>query len=225
MTDVDMSTPRGKSIVVYDLEIANIIGEDGIGWEDYGRMGIGVGVTYSFSTGDFDIFLPSMRDGDAVRLLETLTAAQMITGFHILGFDNKLLIAETDHEDLVEDHVKLNELSYDLLRESRLSMGWRPGKRYPRSMTLNHHLEAMFGKHFVKTAGSTDAPKWWKQGKIGQVIAYCIADVRREANIFERVWKHNLFVTELHGSCPVLRHPKWWGTTDWNTTLDWKDEE
>lgn len=226
MSDIDMSTPRGKNITVYDLEIVNEIGvPGGPTWDDHDRMGISVGVTYSFATGDFDVFLPSMRDGDEVRLLDALCASQMITGFNILNFDNVLLTASSPHEDLLEDQTKLNELSYDLLRESRLSMGWRPGKRFPRSMNLNSHLEATFGKEFLKTGKSIDAPRWWQQGKIGQVIAYCIADVRREANLFERMWKTGQFTTELHGSCQVCRPPQHWGTTDWDTTLDWTKGE
>lgn len=184
------------NIVVYDMEIRNLVDPDnGIKWDEYEKMGWSVGTSFSYKTGDYDVYFFEDRQ----RLFDTLLQADLIAGFNILGFDNPLLEAFGLPKDSITDRC------YDILRESRLSMGWRPGDRFPKSMTLNHHLEAMF--NMQKTEDSAGAPMLWQKEELGRLVSYNIADVRRERMVLSWIMKNGTVKTRAHGEHKILNDP------------------
>jgi hypothetical protein len=221
---VDMTTPRGKNILVYDLEIVNEVDGKEVTWNDHHKMGIAVGVVYSFLTGDFRVFLPDMRreGNDWEAMVEALAEGQMVSGFNVHNFDHPLLSSGLPLGESDPRIASIRSRTYDLLYESRLSMGWRPGEKWPKGLNLDSHLEACFGFSLKKTENAAEAPKIYKSGDCGRVISYCIADVRREALLFDRVWKLGKIASTSHGEHAICRKPQDWGTLEWKTDLDWK---
>jgi hypothetical protein len=185
----------GKNIVVYDLEIKNVIDGKDVTWARHDLMGISVGVAFHYLTGEFHVFM----DDNIEDLPALLNQADIVSGFNILGFDNKLVNATTRHQYHGEN-------TYDLLEESRRASGWNATKPFPKQMRLDDHLGSTFGKEHLKTADGAEAPIMWREQRLGKLISYCIADVKRECMLFEHVWKELPVKTPMHGE-RILRHP------------------
>jgi len=181
---------QGKNIVVFDCEIENDVDGKIVTWDRKDLMGFSVGCTFHYATGDWGVYFKE----DIQSLAELLNQADLVVGFNILGFDNELIRAQggnlwPDHE---LDH-------YDLLEQSRKAMGWTPAQRFPKGMRLDDHLEATFGEGFMKTEDGALAPKMWRDGRRGEVVTYCLADVRREKMLFEHVVENGWAKTQAHG--------------------------
>lgn len=184
-----MNLLTGKNIVVYDLEIQNVIDGKKITWADHDKMGLSVGCLFDYETGDYSIYF----EKDRHALAERLNRAALIVAFNQIGFDNVLLRA-------IGTYLKPDsELSnYDMLLESRKAVGWKGG-RFPSGLKLDNHLESTFGKSLMKTEHGSQAPVMWQEGKIGEVTSYCLADVRREKMLFEHIVNKGWASTEAYG--------------------------
>lgn len=177
---------QGKNIVVFDCEIEN----DVISWDRKDLMGFSVGCLFDYFTGDFEVYFKE----DIQRMARRLNQADLCVGFNILGFDNELIRAQGG-DLLPDDQLK----HYDILLESRKAMGWTPAQRFPKGMRLDDHLEATFGAAFKKTEDGALAPKMWRDGRRGEVVSYCLADVRREKMAFEHIVQFGWLKTAAHG--------------------------
>lgn len=181
---------NGKNIVVFDCEIENDVDGTIVTWNRKDLMGFSVGCLFDYRTGDYGVYFKE----DIGRFADRLNTADLIVGFNILGFDNELIRAQGG--PLKPD----DELShYDLLEWSRRSIGWTPAKSFPRGMRLDDHLQATFGSQFMKTEDGALAPKMWRDGRRGEVVSYCLADVRREKTLFEHVVTKGFAKTAMHG--------------------------
>lgn len=181
-------------VVVYDLEIKEEIGKNGIGWKDYDKMGISVGCCYSFLKKEYKVFL----DDNIEELGEQLDKAELAVGFNIFGFDDPLLEA-TLKRPIKKDH------HYDMLWHSRKSHG---GGDFVKGFKLDNHLAGTFGIEFMKTGNGADAPVWYKQGKLGKVISYCLDDVKREAMLFQYIWNTGKVILDSFGEVPIKITPQ-----------------
>lgn len=190
---------RGKPIVVFDLEIKNEIGKNGIGWKSYREMGISVGCAFDYRTMDYCVFM----DDNIQELRSLLSGADLIVGFNILGFDLPLIASSTKP---VEKNPNLE--IYDLLYKSRESTGWEEGMKFPSGLRLDNHLEETFGKGEMKTADGAEAPLMWQRKELGRLISYCLADVKRERQLFEHVVQGLPVKTKAHGE-KILEIPKY----------------
>ncbi len=193
-----MKALEGKKIVVFDLEIKNLVGQNGIGWKDYGKMGISVGCAFDYSRMDYLVFM----DDNLQELRELLAKSDLIVGFNHTGFDLPLLAAYTKP---VEKNPNLE--IYDLLVESRKAVGWSEGKQFPKGLKLDNHLEETFGKDGMKTADGAEAPGMWQRGELGRLISYCLRDVKTEKRLFEHVLCGRPVKTKEHGE-KILAIPK-----------------
>jgi DEAD/DEAH box helicase domain-containing protein len=185
-----MAKLQGQNIVVYDCEIENEIDGKEVTWSTYDKMGLSVACLYDYATDDHSVFFRE----DIPELCARLNSAALVVGFNTTGFDNSLLRALGG--DLKPDNHLAN---YDLLTWSRYSVGWKQGERMPSGMNLDAHLEATFGKAFMKTGHGAEAPKWWKEGKQAKVVSYCLADVKRERALFEHIVYKGWAATATHG--------------------------
>jgi len=164
----------GKNIVVYDLEIKEEIGKNGIGWESYREMGISVGCAFDYRSYKFRVFLDDNISELAARLNEPQT---LIVAFNHVQFDNNLLRA---HTNLNADSALNN---YDMLIASRAAC---KVDKFTKGFTLDQHLAFM--QLPMKTANGAMAPVWWQEGKYGKVIDYCLNDVMVEKQLFDHIW-------------------------------------
>jgi len=180
---------EGKNIVVFDCEIENDVAGP-VTWDRKDLMGFSVGCLFDYFTGDWGVYFKD----DIQSMAQRLNDADLIVGFNILGFDNALIRAQGG--DLLPDD-ELNH--YDLLEYSRKAIGWTPAQRFPKGMRLDDHLSATFGSSFMKTEDGALAPKMWRDGRRGEVVTYCLADVRREKMLFEHVVTHGWAKTPTHG--------------------------
>lgn len=177
----------GKNIVVFDCEIENVIDSVKIGWKDFHKMGLSVGVIYDYQTGDYSVYLKN----DVQDLCDRLNRADLVVAFNQEGFDLPLLAGSGGILGEVNN--------YDMLKYSRFSLGWTPKDRFPSGLTLDNHLEAIFGKENMKTMHGSEAPIEWQKGNAGKVITYCIADVRREKSLLEHIYVTGKISSLAHG--------------------------
>lgn len=185
-----MSLLEGKNICVFDCEIENDVDGKIVTWDRKDLMGFSVGCLFDYRTGDWNVYFKE----DIVRFAERLNSADLIVGFNICGFDNELIRAQGG--PLAPDTM-LNH--FDMLYYSRVAMGWTPKARYPSGMKLDDHLRATFGEKYLKTEDGADAPKMWRDGRRGEIVSYCLADVRREKILFEHMFNTGWAETATHG--------------------------
>lgn len=183
-----MKCLEGKNIVVFDCEIVNDVDGVNVTWATKHLMGLSVGCLFDYRTGDWNVYFQE----DIQRMADRITDADLSVGFNINDFDIPLIA--TNGASFGPD---LN--TYDMLLESRKAMGWDFGKRYPSGMKLDDHLKATFGPEFVKTENGALAPKMWRDGRRGEIVSYCLADVRREKMLFEYIVKYGNARTAAHG--------------------------
>lgn len=181
---------KGKNIVVFDCEIQNEIDGRNVTWSTYDKMGLSVGCLFDYMTEDWNVYL----ENDVQAMCSRLNSADLVVGFNIKGFDNKLLRGLGG--DLKPDSELKN---WDILEYSRKATGWNPNMRFPSGLKLDEHLEAIFGKDDMKTTHGANAPIWWQEGRHGEVISYCLADVKREKMLFEHIVEHGWVQTATHG--------------------------
>lgn len=192
-----ISELKGRNVVVYDCEIKKPVDGKTVTWETHHLMGISVACLFDYRTGDFSVYL----EDNLPELAHRLNQADLVVAFNQINFDNRLLRASG--LDLKPDSQLKN---YDMLVESRRSIGWSDGMQFPRGMKLDDHLEATFGKASMKTADGADAPGMYQRGEMGRLISYCLADVARERKLFERIWEKGHARTATHGE-RKFRHP------------------
>ena len=169
-----------KNVVVYDLEIKNVIDGKNVTWGDHHKMGISVGCCFDFREYTFKIFM----DDNMPLLVERLNQeGTLIVAFNNINFDNKLLRKDPL---LVEKGIVLkpdSELKqYDMLLESRKAFNVG---MYEKGFKLDDHLKHM--NLPLKTDDGANAPILYQQGKIGELTNYCLQDVIREKMMFDRI--------------------------------------
>jgi len=145
----------GGRYLVLDLETRKSAEEVG-GWQKAERMEVSCVVVYDSALDDCITFLAE----DMEELVFLLKQADLVVGFNILRFDYRVLKGYTAF-----DFASLPTL--DLLVRVQDRLGYR--------LSLNHLGQETLGAE--KSADGLLALKWWKEGKIREIIAYCRQDV------------------------------------------------
>ncbi len=197
-------------IIVFDLEIKNPIDGVKVTWDDKDKMGISIGVAYSYNSGEYHTFM----DDNLPDLWRLLKEAHLITGFNIKTFDIPLLLAEmknqvlawekpinnmSQHEAMVQldsEAKTMLDKCYDVMVESKQKGAVNAAKLagvshdpiYAKHYKLDDHLLATYGDWWLKTAAGAEAPRMYQEGRIGELISYCLGDVHRERLMFEHCW-------------------------------------
>ncbi|MFC1877842.1 DEAD/DEAH box helicase [Thermodesulfobacteriota bacterium] len=155
----DRSHGRGtpmKRLGVFDLETQRSAQEVG-GWHRADLMKVSCAVLYDSEGQVYHEYL----EKDMPRFIEHLRQYDCVVGFNIKRFDYKVLSGYSDF-----DFESLPTL--DLLEEIHKQLGYR--------LSLDHLAKVTLGSK--KTADGFQALRWWKQGKIREIIDYCRQDVR-----------------------------------------------
>ena len=152
--------------LVFDLETKYLAHEVG-GWSNIDKLGLAAAVLLVVETDETHRFL----EQDSEKLISLLVKADQIIGFNIVRFDYQVLrpYGLRPGSDLIRRTV-------DLLIHIYQSLGFR--------ISLDNLAEATLGER--KTADGLAAVKWYREGKIDQVLDYCEQDVR----ITHRLWQH-----------------------------------
>lgn len=148
--------------VIFDIETRNTFEEAGS--NDPRDLDISVVCTYDSSTGEYKSFLQE----DLHKLWPILENADMLITYNGDHFDIPLL-------DKYYPGNLTTIKSLDLLKEIRNSLG--------RRLKLDSVAEATLGRN--KIAHGLEAITWWREGKIDQIIKYCLEDVKITKEVYE----------------------------------------
>jgi DEAD/DEAH box helicase domain-containing protein len=147
----------------FDLETQKSIQEVG-GRENLRQLRLSVAVTFSTATNEFKAY----TEKDVPALIADLKSAERVIGFNLLQFDYPVLKYYTQE--------RLSDLpTLDLLEDIYNKLGFRLGLDALAAATLNAR----------KSADGLAAIRWFREGKLDQLIAYCRDDVAITKRLFE----------------------------------------
>jgi len=163
--------------VVFDIETKNIFEE--VGSNNPVDLDISVVAIYDSATDKYESFTEEKFS----KLWPILEQADMLIGFNSDHFDIPLL-----DKYYPGDLTKIKSL--DVMREIRTVIG--------RRIKLDYIAEGTLGRN--KISHGLEAVRWWKEGKIDEIVKYCIEDVRITKDIYDYALKNNkLFYKENGG--------------------------
>ncbi len=161
-----------KRFGVLDIETRRSAQEVG-GWGRADRMGVSCAVLYDSGIDDYRVYL--QEDVDA--LVQDLQEFDLVIGFNIERFDYKVLSGLSSF-----DFSSLPTL--DLLLKVHQRLGYR--------LTLDSLARHTLGA--AKSADGLLALKWWKEGKLDEIIKYCKQDVRVTKDLYLFGREHGFLV-------------------------------
>jgi DEAD/DEAH box helicase domain-containing protein len=147
---------------VFDLETQRSAAQVG-GWQRADRMGISCGVIYDAHKDVFNEY----RENQISRLIADLKKFELIVGFNIKRFDYLVLKGYSDF-----DFTTLNTL--DILEDIHHQLGFR--------LSLAHVAQETLGT--TKTGDGLQALRWWKEGRLREIIDYCKMDVKLTRDLY-----------------------------------------
>ena len=172
---------------VFDVETQRSAQDVG-GWHRADLMGISCAVLYDSKKDTYFEFL----DDQVSQLVEHLKTCDLVVGFNIKKFDFRVLGGYLD--------FSFGNLSVlDILEEVHGRLGYR--------LSLDHLASVTLGKK--KTADGLQALRWWKQGRIREIIDYCKADVEITRDLY---WygKKNGYLLFTNKAKKTVRIPVKW---------------
>lgn len=158
----DREAPRGREILVFDLETQRSFQDVG-GRNAMRELGMSIGVVYSFADDRFHSFF----EAEVETLIDRLLSAELVVGYNLLGFDYEVLngYRQTDWS-----RVKTLDLMVDL----QAKVGFRP--------KLDSVVQGTLGA--PKSADGLQALAWWKEGRLDLIEKYCTDDVRLTRDLY-----------------------------------------
>ncbi|MGD9949747.1 MAG: DEAD/DEAH box helicase [Desulfobulbus sp.] len=170
---------------VFDIETQKSAAEVG-GWNNADKMLVSVAVVYDAEFDDYLIF----REGEVAELIAHLQSLELVVGFNNKRFDNQVLAGYGVHK-------LADRPTVDILEQVKNRLGYR--------LSLNNLAENTLGVQ--KSADGLMALKWYREGRIDKIIAYCRQDVEVTKNLFFFGLEHGyLLFKNKAGSlvrCPV----------------------
>lgn len=149
----------------FDLETQRSIQEVG-GRANIRLLRVSVAVTYSTAMNAFKTY----TEPDVPALIADLKAAERVIGFNLRNFDYQVLKYYTQE--------RLSDLpTLDLLEDIYNKLGFRVG--------LDALASATLGSAARKTADGLTAIRWFREGRLDELIAYCRDDVAITKQLFE----------------------------------------
>lgn len=175
----------GRKVAVWDCEIKTPIEKCSKGWQSHGEMGISVLCLYDYATGRYRVF-DDKNCEEAVAILHTY---DVVAGFNTVGFDWKLLRATWPCP------AERRSVDADVLREI-----WRGLKLDPDHFEPKTHggykLDDVAWEtiQMRKSGNGAAAPLLYQEGRLSEVIDYCLEDVRIEKTLFEFACRYGYVV-------------------------------
>ncbi|MBM4333319.1 MAG: DEAD/DEAH box helicase [Deltaproteobacteria bacterium] len=149
-------------VLFLDIETQRSAEEVG-GWQNKHLMRLAVAVIYDSLKGSFDVF----KEDGVHDLIAKLKTAELIVGFNIADFDYNVL---RGYSSFGFSTLK----TFDILQQITSKLGYR--------LSLNHLAHKTL--NMEKSANGLQSLQWFKEGKIGEVIAYCQKDVEITRDLF-----------------------------------------
>jgi DEAD/DEAH box helicase domain-containing protein len=156
------------NIVFFDVETQQTFDEVG-GRHNTRKLGLSAAVTYSTADGSFHRY----TEDTVAELIAELQAADLVVGFNVLRFDYEVLRAYTDEP--LEDIETVDMLDHIYKR-----LGFR--------VSLDNLAGATLGA--AKSADGLQAVRWYKEGRIQEILDYCQQDVEVTRQLYEHGQQH-----------------------------------
>lgn len=153
--------------VVFDLETQNIFQE--VGSSDPTALDISVGSVYDSETDTYT----TVTIDEIEKLWPIIERADALVGYNSNHFDIPLL-----NKYYPGDLTTIK--SIDILEDIKASLG--------RRLRLDSVAQATVGAK--KSADGLQAVRWWREGKIKEIMKYCEQDVKVTKQVFEYARKH-----------------------------------
>lgn len=154
--------------VFFDVETQKSFDEVG-GRRNIRKLGLSVAVTYSSADEAFHHY----TEETVADLIAELKAADLVVGFNVLRFDYEVLRAYTDD--------KLDSIpTVDMLDHIHKRLGFR--------VSLDNLAGATMGTN--KSADGLQAVRWYKQGRLQEILDYCQQDVEVTRQLYEYGRQH-----------------------------------
>ena len=140
---------------VLDIETRMSADEVG-GWGRADRMGISCAVVFDSLENEYLTYFQE----DVTALMDRLAAFDVVVGFNVKRFDYAVIGGLIDYP--------FHTLpTLDILEDIHARLGYR--------LSLDHIAHATLGRS--KSADGLAALRWWKEGKMDQIVSYCKEDV------------------------------------------------
>lgn len=152
-----------SNTVFFDLETQRSFQEVG-GRHNIELLGLSVAMTYSTASGGYHHY----TEENVAELIEELKGADLVVGFNVKSFDYVVLRAYTDFPLKTLPTVDMLEHVYERL-------GFRLG--------LDSLAGATLGIN--KSADGMQAIRWWRQGRLKELLDYCQQDVEITRQLYE----------------------------------------
>lgn len=162
--------------VVFDIETKNIFEE--VGSNNPTDLDISVVAIYDSTTDTYQSF----TEDKFSKLWPIMEQADILIGYNSDHFDIPLL-----DKYYPGDLTKIKSL--DIMREIRAVLGRRIKLDYVAAGTLGR----------TKISHGLEAVRWWKEGKIDEIVKYCIEDVRITKDIYDYALKNNKLLYKENG--------------------------
>lgn len=153
--------------VVFDLETQNLFQE--VGSSDPAMLDISVGSVYDSETDKYT----TVTVDEIEKLWPIIERADALVGYNSNHFDIPLL-----NKYYPGDLTQIK--SIDLLEDIKISLG--------RRLRLDSVAQATIGAK--KSADGLQAVRWWREGKIKEIMKYCEQDVKVTKQVFEYARKN-----------------------------------
>ncbi|MFT7507037.1 MAG: DEAD/DEAH box helicase domain-containing protein [Acidimicrobiales bacterium] len=153
--------------IVFDLETQNIFAD--VGSNDSTDLDISVATVYESDTGKYT----TVTHEDLQELWPIIERADALVGYNSNHFDIPLL-----NKYYPGDLTQIK--SIDLLASIRDSLG--------RRLRLDSVAQATLG--VKKSADGLQAVRWWREGKIKEIMKYCEQDVKVTKKLFDYAMEH-----------------------------------
>jgi DEAD/DEAH box helicase domain-containing protein len=156
------------NILFFDVETQRTFDEVG-GRHNIRKLGLSAAVTYSSADGAFRHY----TEETVADLIAELKAADLVVGFNVLRFDYEVLHAYTaDRLDQIP--------TVDMLDQIYKRLGFR--------ISLDNLASTTLGT--VKSADGLQAVRWYKEGRIQEILDYCQQDVEVTRQLYEYGQQH-----------------------------------
>ena len=152
-------------ILYFDLETKYSADEVG-GWSNIEDMGMSIGVIWDTLDEKFHVYI----EHQIKEMVDHFYRADQIVGFNHVGFDYRVVagVRYADSHERSRLHTELAGLkNFDMLLELKKLLGHR--------LKLESIARPTLGAG--KSADGLQALKWYKEGKLDKIIAYCKVDV------------------------------------------------
>ena len=177
---------KNRHFVVLDLETQKLVQEVG-GWDHIDKLGVSVACIYDSKTDEFFAYKE-----DELKHLIPMLENRLIVGYNIRGFDLPVLVPY----GLSLKGLDVFDLMYDLEALTR-----------QRFLKLEHVARGTLGTG--KSADGLKAVEWYKEGKMQEIIDYCMQDVKVTRDVFN-FGRQNGFVKIQRSEENVAQVPVQW---------------